>query len=145
MFTFIKLYVLDLLNFFYFRKVISKYNKTPQWKELNLRQNRIGEIYTVVRLRDEDLGDPDEIMMNRLMDAARDKNIYISEMDVQFGFGGLVVVDYYNIEKDPNAFLIIWQPKLQIMSLWNSFKFLSIIGLFVGLSFGLYFGISYFI
>ena len=129
MFRFIKLFFLDCLNYIYFRKVVSKFNKTEKWEELRLRQNAIGEIYTVVRLRDEDLGDPDEIMMNRMMDVARDKNIFISEMDIQFSVGGLVVVDYYNIEKDPNAFLVIWQPKLQIMSIGNGIKILLLISL----------------
>ncbi len=123
MIKFLKLYILDVLNYFYFRRVVSKYNTSEQWKALNLRQNNIGEIYTVVRLRDEDLGDPDEIMTTRLMEIAKDKNIYIADMDVQFSVGGLVVVDYYHIPEDPNAFLIIWQPKLQIMSIKSTIKF----------------------
>lgn len=123
MIKFFKLYFLDILNYIYFRKVVSKFNSSETWKNLNLRQNRIGEIYTVVRLRDEDLGDPDEIMTTRLMEIAKDKNIFIADMDIQFSVGGLVVVDYYHIPEDPNAFLIIWQPKLQVMSLVNSFKF----------------------
>jgi hypothetical protein len=123
MIKFLKLYILDILNYIYFRRVVSKYNTSEQWKTLNLRQNNIGEIYTVVRLRDEDLGDPDEIMTTRLMEIAKDKNIYIADMDVQFSVGGLVVVDYYHIQEDPNAFLIIWQPKLQIMSIKSTIKF----------------------
>lgn len=123
MIKFFKLYFLDILNYIYFRKVVSKFNSSETWKNLNLRQNRIGEIYTVVRLRDEDLGDPDEIMTTRLMEIAKDKNIFIADMDIQFSVGGLVVVDYYHIQEDPNAFLIIWQPKLQVMSVINSFKF----------------------
>jgi hypothetical protein len=123
MIKFLKLYILDILNYIYFRRVVSKYNTSEQWKALNLRQNNIGEIYTVVRLRDEDLGDPDEIMTTRLMEIAKDKNIYIADMDVQFSVGGLVVVDYYHIPEDPNAFLIIWQPKLQIMSIKSTIKF----------------------
>lgn len=123
MIKFFKLYFLDILNYIYFRRVVSKFNTSETWKRLKLRQNRIGEIYTVVRLRDEDLGDPDEIMTTRLMEIAKDKNIFIADMDIQFSVGGLVVVDYYHIPEDPNAFLIIWQPKLQVMSLINSFKF----------------------
>lgn len=123
MIKFFKLYFLDILNYIYFRRVVSKFNSTETWKRLNLRQNQIGEIYTVVRLRDEDLGDPDEIMTTRLMEIAKDKNIFIADMDIQFSVGGLVVVDYYHIPEDPNAFLIIWQPKLQVMSILNSFKF----------------------
>ena len=123
MIKFFKLYFLDILNYIYFRRIVSKFNSTETWKRLNLRQNQIGEIYTVVRLRDEDLGDPDEIMTTRLMEIAKDKNIFIADMDIQFSVGGLVVVDYYHIPEDPNAFLIIWQPKLQVMSILNSFKF----------------------
>ena len=145
MFRFIKLFFLDCLNYIYFRKVVSKFNKTEKWEELRLRQNAIGEIYTVVRLRDEDLGDPDEIMMNRMMDVARDKNIFISEMDIQFSVGGLVVVDYYNIEKDPNAFLVIWQPKLQIMSIGNGIKILLLISLIFILLFGMVLALRHYI
>lgn len=142
MFTFFKLYMLDVLNYFYFMGVISKFNKTLKWKELNLRQNRIGEIYTVVRLRDEDLGDPDEIMITRLMEIAKDKNVFIAEMDVQFSVGGLVVVDYYHIPEDPNAFLILWQPKLQVMSIKNTIKFFLS---FIGLNVALYFLLRFFL
>lgn len=145
MFRFIKLFILDCLNYLYFRRVVSKFNKTERWNELRLRQNSIGEIYTVVRLRDEDLGDPDEIMMTRMMDVARDKNIFISEMDIQFSVGGLVVVDYYNIEKDPNAFLVIWQPKLQVMSIGNAIKFLLILSLIFILLFGTFLVLRYYI
>jgi hypothetical protein len=123
MIKFFKLYFLDVLNYIYFRRVVSKFNSSETWKKLNLRQNQIGEIYTVVRLRDEDLGDPDEIMTTRLMEIAKDKNVFIADMDIQFSVGGLVVVDYYHIQEDPNAFLIIWQPKLQVMSIVNSLKF----------------------
>lgn len=123
MIKFFKLYFLDILNYIYFRKVVSKFNTSETWKKLSLRQNQIGEIYTVVRLRDEDLGDPDEIMTTRLMEIAKDKNVFIADMDIQFSVGGLVVVDYYHIQEDPNAFLIIWQPKLQVMSIVNSLKF----------------------
>ncbi len=99
MIKFFKLYFLDILNYIYFRRVVSKFNSTETWKRLNLRQNQIGEIYTVVRLRDEDLGDPDEIMTTRLMEIAKDKNIFIADMDLQFSVGGLVVVDYYHYHK----------------------------------------------
>jgi len=139
MFKFFKLYILDLLNYFYFRRVVSKFNSTEQWKELNLRQNQIGEMYTVVRLRDEDLGDPDEIMTTRLMEIAKDKNVFIADMDIQFSVGGLVVVDYYHIPEDPNAFLILWQPKLQIMSIKNTLIFTSIV---IALPSALYYLIS---
>lgn len=126
MIKFIKLYWLDILNYIYFRRVVSKFNSTEEWKKLKLRQNNIGEIYTVVRLRDEDLGDPDEIMTTRLMEICREKNLYIADMDVQFAVGGLVTVDYYFIPDDPNAFLVIWQPKIQVITLKNTLKFLAL-------------------
>lgn len=144
MLKFFKLYFLDILNYIYFRKVVSKFNTTQTWKQLNLRQNQIGEVYTVVRLRDEDLGDPDEIMTTRLMEIAKDKNIFIADMDIQFSVGGLVVVDYYHIQEDPNAFLIIWQPKLQVMSLKNTLKFsLGILGVPTALFFLLRFFLQF--
>lgn len=144
MLKFFKLYFLDILNYIYFRRVVSKFNTTDTWKRLNLRQNQIGEIYTVVRLRDEDLGDPDEIMTTRLMEIAKDKNIFIADMDIQFSVGGLVVVDYYHIPEDPNAFLIIWQPKLQIMSIKNTLKFsLGILGVPTALYFLLRFFLQF--
>lgn len=144
MLKFFKLYFLDILNYIYFRRVVSKFNTTDTWKRLNLRQNQIGEIYTVVRLRDEDLGDPDEIMTTRLMEIAKDKNIFIADMDIQFSVGGLVVVDYYHIPEDPNAFLIIWQPKLQIMSIKNTLKFsLGILGVPTALFFLLRFFLQF--
>jgi hypothetical protein len=92
-----------------------------------------------VRLRDEDLGDPDEIMTTRLMEIAKDKNVFIADMDIQFSVGGLVVVDYYHIPEDPNAFLILWQPKLQIMSIKNTLIFTSIV---IALPSALYYLIS---
>ena len=126
MIKFIKLYWLDILNYIYFRRVVSKFNSTEEWKKLKLRQNNIGEIYTVVRLRDEDLGDPDEIMTTRLMEICREKNLYIADMDVQFAVGGLVTVDYYFIPDDPNAFLVIWQPKIQVINVKNTIKFVAL-------------------
>ena len=144
MIKFFKIYFLDVLNYIYFRKVVSKFNSTDAWKRLNLRQNQIGEIYTVVRLRDEDLGEPDEIMTTRLMEIAKDKNIFIADMDIQFSVGGLVVVDYYHIQEDPNAFLIIWQPKLQVMSIKNTLKFsLGILGVPTALFFLLRFFLQF--
>lgn len=137
MITFIKLYFLDILNWFYFRRVIAKYYMTPQWKKLNLRKNFIGEIYTVVRLRDEDLGDPDEIVTTRLMEITKDANVFIADMDIQFSVGGLVTVDYFHIPKDPNAFLIMWQPKLQVITVFTTLKFITIISLLITAIIGL--------
>ena len=107
MIRFIKLYWLDILNYLYFRRVVGKFKNTETWNKLSFRQNRIGEVYSVVRLRDEDLGDPDEIMTTRLMEACRERNIFIADMDVQFAVGGLVTVDYFFIPDDPNAFLVL--------------------------------------
>jgi hypothetical protein len=141
----LKLYWLDILNYIYFRKVVAKYNKSEQWKRLNLRQNRIGEIYTVVRLRDEDLGDPDEIMTTRLMEICRERNLFIADMDVQFAVGGLVTVDYYFITDDPNAFLVIWQPKIQVVNFPNTIKFIMINAvMLIFIIFALYFILSTF-
>jgi hypothetical protein len=134
MFRFVKLYFLDILNWLYFRRIVNKFQNTDKWKQLRLRKNLIGEVYTVVRLRDEDLGDPDEIMTVRLLEVAREANIFISQMDIQFEVGGLVLIDYYHIPEDPNAFLIIWQPKLQIMSIKATLKFLTGIATITGLS-----------
>lgn len=129
MIRFIKTYLLDILNLLYFHRVVNKFTSTPKWKELKLRKNLIGEIYTVVRLRDEDLGDPDEIITTRLMEISKEANIFISQMDVQFEVGGLVTVDYYHIPKDPNAFLMIWQPKLQVLNIKNTIKFSVIVSI----------------
>lgn len=124
MFKFYKKYILDILNWFYFRGVVNKHKNTDAWKALNLRLNRIGEIYTVVRLRDEDLGEPDEVISTRILELCREHNLYIASMDIQFEVGGLVAVDYYYIEQDPNALLVIWQPKLNVITLLNTIKFI---------------------
>lgn len=126
MITFYKRYILDILNWLYFRRVVRKNENSQQWKSLGLRRNNIGEIFTVVRLRDEDMGDPDEIVTTRLMETCREHNQYVANMDIQFEVGGLVTVDYYFVKEDPNAFLVLWQPKLIVMSTSASIKFILI-------------------
>lgn len=143
MIIFYKRYILDVLNWFYFRRVVNRNENTSEWKANNLRRNSIGEIYTVVRLRDEDLGDPDEIVTTRIMELTKQQNQYIASMDIQFEVGGLVDVDYYYIPEDPNAILVLWQPKIMILNTSTTLKFiflnLFLLGLLGGLiSLGVY-------
>ncbi len=116
-------YILDIANWLYFRRVIKRHKDTPAFKAYNLRVNTIGEVYTVVHLQDEDLGEPDEILKLRYLDVAKPYHLYISSLDIQFEYGRMVVPDVYSIPDDPTGLLLIWSPNLQLMSVRNTLLF----------------------
>ena len=66
-----KLIIRELSNYFYLKRVIKRESssKDPNslWKKYNLRKNWYGRIYTVISLREQDMGE-EEIVRKKLLD-----------------------------------------------------------------------------
>ena len=110
----LKLIYRELANYFYLQKVTSKAANDPNslWNRYKLRKNWYGRIYTVVSLREEDMGEEEVVRNWKAMEIMRPINDYLTSMDLQ-------ELIFPSIEKIPDSrsYLIVYSP------LFAHFKF----------------------
>lgn len=97
----------DIRNWFFIRRTIrreSASSKTP-WKTLNLRYNWYGRIYTVISLREEDMGDEEVVKQFKAMEKMRPINEYLASL-------GFTEIVFPSIENVPNSrsYLVVYSP-----------------------------------
>lgn len=97
----------EIKNWFYIRRIVKQEKKTSDsgWNEFNLRSNWYGRIYTVVSLREEDMGEEEVVRNWRAMEAMRPINDYLTTLDFK-------EIIYPSIEKIPNSrsYLVVYSP-----------------------------------
>lgn len=104
-----KIVIRELQNWLYILRTIKKEesNKDSFWHKLNLRRNWYGRIYTVINLREEDLGDQEMIRNWKAMEKMRPINQYLQSLDFQ-------EIIFPSIEKIPGtpSYLVVYSPVL---------------------------------
>jgi hypothetical protein len=65
-FTDLKEAIIDIKNYIQLFYIINKNKRTSKWKDLNLRVDWIGRIYTVITMRKEDFGETEEIRQAKI-------------------------------------------------------------------------------
>jgi len=65
-FTNLKEAIVDIKNYIQLFYIINKNKRTYKWKDLNLRVDWIGRIYTVINMRKEDFGETEEIRQSKI-------------------------------------------------------------------------------
>jgi hypothetical protein len=100
-----KLVLREIANYFFILKTIDKYSKGKEWKDYNLRTDMIGRIYTVISLREEDMGDMEEVKNFRVIERLRPMNEFLTKL-------GLQEVLVPNISEIPNSrsYLVTYTP-----------------------------------
>jgi hypothetical protein len=110
----LKLIYREIANYFYLQKTINNAADDPAslWNQYKLRKNWYGRIYTVVSLREEDMGEEEIVRNWKAMEIMRPINDYLRSMDLQ-------ELVFPSIEKIPDSrsYLIVYSP------LFTHFKF----------------------
>ncbi len=104
----------ELSNWFYIRKIVRKSKKEEVWKNYNLRTGYIGQIYTVVNLRAEDMGEEEMVQRMRVVEKIEPVGKYLDSL-------GLSEIIYPEIVDIPNtrSWLVIFWPLQQYFSVWR--------------------------
>jgi hypothetical protein len=110
-----KLISRELKNYFYLRRTLAKESKTTNsehpWVKYKLRKNWYGRIYTVVSLREEDMGEEEVVRNWKAMEMMRPINDYLTSLDLQ-------EIVFPSIEKIPDSrsYLVVYSPMFSNLS-----------------------------
>jgi len=115
----------EIKNWFYLKKMIrlESSKKDSKWKEFNLRSNWFGRIYTIISLREEDMGEQEEVRNWKAMEKMRPINEYLSGLDLQ-------EVIFPSIEKIPNSrsYLVVYTPLFKELTIsWIFWRFMFLV------------------
>lgn len=118
-----RLIVKELQNYMFLRKVLRKAEAAKRdslWKRYKLRRNWYGRVYTVVSLREEDMGEEAVVRNWKAMEMMRPINEYLSTI-------GLQEIIFPSIEEIPNSrsYLIVYSPIIEHLTfswvIWRVF------------------------
>jgi hypothetical protein len=108
----------EIKNFFYILTTVDKNKNTATWKDLNLRSDWIGRIYTVISLREEDMGEMEEVKRFKVLERLRPVNEYLTGL----GLAEVIVPNLVPIENS-RSYLALYTPYFsQLSYLWLSFN-----------------------
>ena len=98
----------EIKNYFFLRRVLNKAateTGDSMWKRFNLRKNWYGRTYTIVSLREEDMGEEEVVRNWKAMERMRPINEYLQTL-------GLQEIVFPSIEQIPDSrsYLIVYSP-----------------------------------
>jgi len=104
----------EVINWFFIRKTIRKNSETPEWKKFALRTGYVAQIYTVISLRKEDMGEEEMIQRMKVIQKIEPMNKYLESL-------GLSEIVYPEIVQLPESrsWLIIYWPIWTYFSIWR--------------------------
>lgn len=101
----------EVKNFFFILSVIEKNRKTQKWKEMNLRSDWIGRIYTIISLSEEDMGDMEEVRRIKVLDRIKPINFYLESL----GVAEVIIPNIIPIQ-DSRSYLVVYVPYFSQLS-----------------------------
>jgi hypothetical protein len=118
----LKLIYRELANYWFLQKILKREEEKPNslWKKYGLRKNWYGRIYTVVSLREEDMGEEEVVRNWKAMELMRPINEYLTSLDLQ-------ELIFPSIESIPESrsYLVVYSPIFNHFSLrWLFFRIL---------------------
>lgn len=118
------LYLREINNFFYILRTIKRERLTNQWAALNLRADWVGRIYTVINLRNEDVGENDTIKRARVYEQMLPINNYIKTLDLH------EIVFPAIEQQSERSYLVVYSPLFKSITFFRTLKYLFIVGIF---------------
>ena len=104
----------EIKNFFFILSVIDRNKNTKEWKSFGLRSDWIGRIYTVINLRDEDLGEEDQMKRLKVTDRATPIFEYLSSLQLSE-----IVIPNISPVEDSRSYLLMFVPYCsQLSYIW---------------------------
>lgn len=122
----------EVLNFFFIRKVIKKNRDTELWKGYNLRTGYVGQIFTVINLRDEDMGEEEMVQRMKIVEKIEPIGKYLDTL----GLSEIIYPDIVDIP-NTNSWLVIFWPLRKYFSIWRLILWV------IGIIFALYLLLHY--
>ena len=117
----------EIQNYFFILNTIDKNSKTQLWKENNLRVDFIGRIYTVLSLREEDMGEMEDVIKFKVLEKMRPINEYLSKLQLQE-----IIIPNISQIKDSRSWLITYSPSFNSFSyIWLSLNIVLPLGLLI--------------
>ena len=116
----------ELRNWFYIRKLIKKNKDSEEWKKFGLRAGYVGQIYCVVSLRKEDMGEEEMVQRMKIIQRLEPINNYLNSLD-------LSEIVYPEIVEIPESrsWLVVYWPIWQYFSFWR--LIFQTVGLFIAI------------
>ena len=104
----------EVINWFFIRRTIKKNKGTDEWKKFELRTGYVAQIYTVISLRKEDMGEEDMVQRMKVIQRIEPMNKYLERL-------GLSEIVYPEIVQLPESrsWLIIYWPLWTYFSIWR--------------------------
>jgi hypothetical protein len=103
----------EIQNYFYLRSVLGRESRDPlsDWQKFKLRKNWYGRVYTVVSLREEDMGEEETLRNWKAMEIMKPINEYLTNLDLQ-------ELIFPSIEQIPDSrsYLIVYSPLFRELS-----------------------------
>jgi len=119
----------EVSNWFFIRRVIRKNKDTELWKKFDLRTGYVNQIYTVISLRKEDMGEEEMVQRMKVMEKIEPMNRYLESLN-------LSEVIYPEIVKlpDSQSWLIVYWHLRNYFSFWRLvLQILGGVGVYLGL------------
>lgn len=112
----------EIVNYFFIKRTIKKQKSTPVWQSFNLRADWVGRVYTVLNLRKEDIGDPEEVKRARLLELMIPINKYMRKLDLH-------EIVFPAIEKKSDrSYLIVYSPLFEHFTILYFIRICIILG-----------------
>lgn len=119
----------ELKNYFFLLRVLNRESRKTGtdslWVRYNLRKNRFGRVYTVISLREEEMGEEEMVRNWMAMERMRPINEYLTEL-------GLHEIIFPSIEPIPDSrsYLVVYSPLLEETTVsWFFWRILFLTGL----------------
>ena len=112
-------WIRDLKVLFIYFKIILKARKTEKWKRLNLHLDWIGRIWTVINIRNEDLGEPELVRKSRFLQRMEPYNEYFEK---DLFLTEIITVDIE--QKTDMSLLVVYYPLIRSLNIWKVLLFL---------------------
>lgn len=116
----------EIQNYFYIKNVIKKERKSIIWKEFKLRVGYINQIYTIINLKKEDMGEEQMVQRMRVVEKMEPIGKYLDSL----GMGELLHPEIVYLP-DTQSWLIVFWPMRKYFSFWKLFGWIGLISLIV--------------
>lgn len=109
-----RLAIREVINWFFVRKTIKKNKDSEEWEKFGLRNGYVAQIYTVISLRKEDMGEEEMVQRMKVIQRIEPMNKYLESL-------GLSEIVYPEIVQLPESrsWLIIYWPLWTYFSFWR--------------------------
>ena len=115
-----KIILREIANYLYLRKTIDKEfnNLDSKWHKFKMRKNWYYRMYTIISLREEDMGEEEVVRNWKAMEMMRPINEYLTSLDLH-------EIIFPSIEKIPDSrsYLIVYSPLFKELTIkWVAWK-----------------------